>query len=178
MKIQPKLDYIVILAAFLTAVVAAHAQISTDDDARDRAAIAKITGERVDEAAELLGAHATTARGSVAWYQQSAFELVKRAYIFQATLDYEGKQAAAAAAVKLLERGLTSQKGAIRAPERAHTYVQLAKIYEGLLGDLETARLYYEQAAEAEPQNAVAKKSAERLKDADANFRRQVLGKE
>lgn len=174
MKIKSKLGPIFLLAGFLFAASAAQAQLS--DDVRDRSAIAKIEADNVDEAAELLSGRATTVKGSVGWYQESAFELVKRAYICQATLDYEGKGAAATAAVKLLERGLTSQKGAVRAPERAHTYLQLGKIYEGLLGDPATAQLYYEKAVEAEPQNAVAKKSIKRLKDVETNYKRQVLG--
>jgi len=135
-------------------------------------AIAKIEKDDIEGATALVGDHGTSEKGTLVWYQQSAFELLTHAQILRANLDYEGTHRAARAAIKLLAHALKSKGEVAGAGSRAGLQLQMAQIYEDLLGDTASARQAYQKALRETPDDVTAKQALARYAEEDSKFER------
>jgi tetratricopeptide (TPR) repeat protein len=148
---------VIILAAVSFLPLAAK---PADPVVTETQAAATLVDTDVDAAAKQLGRKNTAPNGTLPWYQQSAIELVRLAYLLKSQQDDAGVRQAARAAVKLLNYGHGKAAAVAPAATRAQTYVQLALVYDTLLGDHANARFCYEQALKEDPDDPVAKSGA------------------
>ena len=136
------------------------------------AAVAKIESDDIEGAAALVGAHGDTPKGKLEWYQESAIELITQAQILKAGQDYDGSRRAAKASIKMLAHALKKNGVAPRAEDRANLQIQMAQVYDTLLGDLPSARQAYQKALRESPDNPAAQQALATYAAADSKFER------
>ncbi len=135
-------------------------------------AIAKIERDDVENATELLSERNTGKRGTVTWYLQSAAELTDMAHAFKASGDYEGSRRAAQAVIKMYAHALKQKGAAASAGDRAELLLQMAQVYDLLLGDAASARKTYVKALHEVPDNLMAQQALARYAEEDSKAER------
>lgn len=97
----------------------------------------------VDLATQKLGKNNLAAKGTVAWYHQSALVLLGRAEELLAAGETKAGQRVATAAIQIMKQGARKRDPNSRTGNQAQVYVQIAAAYDHLLGDRASARQYY-----------------------------------
>lgn len=168
-----------ILICLGAAALSLHAGDKQDAKARDAAiaktrqdAVAKVESDDVDGAADLLSTRNTGKKGTVTWYLQSAAELVDQAQTLRVQGEYEGARRSAQGAIKLYAHALKQKGGAAPAGERAELHIQMAQVYETLLGDPTNARKAYAKALKETPDNTWVQQALARFAAEDSKFER------
>jgi hypothetical protein len=119
-------------------------------------AVTDVDAGQIDLGAQDVAAANPAPSGSLAWYYHSAFVLVIRAHELRAKGDHDASQHTGADAIRMLTHGLTKSGTNARAADRSQIYVQIADIYDHILGDRASARQAYQQALVEQPDNGAA----------------------
>jgi hypothetical protein len=172
-----RLHLISFLCALLTAAVA-HAgnngqgqgqgQSKTPpglDTTGNDTAISKSEAGDYDAAATAASTYNTAAKGTFAWYEQSAIQLIEYTSFLKGKSDDANAKRAAAAALKVLEGALKDKGG--RASERGQAYADAGVLCEDLLKDRKNATKYFKAALKEDPNNFEAQHMLARY-DAEA----------
>lgn len=105
--------------------------------------VGEVESGNLEAAAQKLSQGNYAAKGTVAWYHQSAMGLLGRAEQLLASGETKAGQRVAAAAIQIMKQGARKRGANTGAGDQAQLYVQIAQTYDHFLGDRASARQHY-----------------------------------